>query len=239
MAFLNDKILYGKHVVLRHVTPDDAEAILAAWHSEPVNQTDTSKLASDARILLARAIMLMAERVHPFAKAKFCGPQVSSTWRHHRPPGLKDEREILRRFENDEDRYQYLITRKESSEIVGCIGFKTNRTTEDGLTDDPLENTRVAKLGMLLFREDPWDHVCEKEAITLLLDTIFEQTFRKRDDTTFRIMDVVIPVNMDDELALGFLLRLGFRASAKSYTYHGRLTQLLEYFPPDLDPKKC
>lgn len=239
MAFLKEKILYGEHVTLRHVTPNDAEAILEAWHSEPTHQTDASKLASDARILLARAFMLVAEKIHPFAKTKFCGPQVSSTWRHHRPPNLQDEREILRRLERNEDRYQYLITRKANDEIVGCIGFKTNRTTNDGLTADPLDNTRVARLGMLLFREDPWDHKCEHEAITLILEAIFEQQFKNPDGTMFKIIDVVIPVNMDDELTLGFLLHQGFKESTKFYKYHGRMTQLLEYVPPDIDPKKC
>ena len=249
MAFLKDKILEGEHVILRHVTPDDAEAILAAWHAEPTGKTEVGSLIAEVRALAARAVLLLAEWIHPFAKAKFCGPQVSSTWRHHRPPSIHEEREILYRLERSEDRYQFLIIRKETSEIIGCIGFKTNPSQNDGLTANCLENLRVARLGMLLFREDPWDHRCEREAIRLMLDTIFRQEFRKSDDslnreedrkrTHFRIIDVVIPVNMEDEVTLGVLMSLGFRHSVKSFKYHGRMTRILEYVPQDIDPKDC
>lgn len=271
MAFLNDKVLRGEHVTLRHVTEDDAEAILEAWPrlSRQVSSLEEAldifiaryakpfpgihawrerrmaeiavagTLWDDARALVARQLARVADDLHPSAKVTIQGARVSSTWRHHRPPSLDEERHILRRLEKDEDRYQYLMTHNESGEIIGCIGFKTNRSQKDGHTDDPLENLRVAKLGMLLFREDPWDHHCEREAIRLVLEAIFRQEFRRRDGTRFRIMDVVIPVNTEDTVTYRVLTDLGFQHAVRSYPYHGRVTHILEYFPLDLDPKAC
>lgn len=107
--------------------------------------------------------------------------RVSSTWRHHLPTTLEEEREKLRTFVEDEERWQYLVISKKKNDLVAIIGLETNTKKDQSGTNrfGPL-NCRVARFGMLLFREDPWDHRCEKEAIRLLLDATFREEFRTR-----------------------------------------------------------
>lgn len=160
---------------------------------------------------------------------------VASTWRHHKPRTLEEERAYLQKLVDDPDRWSYIVERKADEQLVATIGLETN-TKKDQSGENrfgPL-NCRVARMGMLLLRENPWEHNCEKEAIRLLLDATFHQEFRADDGTPFKICDVNVRVNVEDELTIGVLIMLGFKIPniKKRMEYHGRQTIFMDYSPP-------
>lgn len=164
--------------------------------------------------------------------------RVSSTWRHHKPRSLEDERAFLQRLIDNPDRWQYVMIRKASDEIIGCIGLQTY-LAEDADDKSPLsgENCRLARMGMLLTREDPWNRLCEIEAIKLLLDATFRQVFTLKSGKRIKICDVRVRVTPTDYSTVGMLLMQGFKIPNinKAEIYHGRPTILMDYMPPDID----
>ena len=245
MPFLTDKVMEGENVRLRHVQVDDAEAILEAWQGHYVSWEKKSHTLGDGlRVLVAENLIKVATMILPHGIARFHGPssnpKISSTWRHHKPRSLEEERRKLGSFEKDDDRYQYLIIRKASDEILGCIGLETNKKKDqDGNRRYGLDNHRVARLGMLLFREDPWDHACEQEAIKLLLDATFRQELVSSGGERFKLCEVIVRVNMHDEVTIGVLVDLGFQYSNIFMEYHGRETVIMEYLPKGLNVAEC
>lgn len=164
--------------------------------------------------------------------------KVSSTWRHHRPKSLEEERAYLQRLIDDPDRWQYVMIRKASDDIVGVIGLETF-LAKDADDQSPLSgiNCRLARMGMLLVREDRWNRNCEIEAIKLLLDATFRQTFKLSDGKRIKICDVRVRVTPTDYSTIGVLIMLGFKIPNINTIeeYHGQPTIMMDYMPPDLD----
>lgn len=154
---------------------------------------------------------------------------IRSSWRHHKPMTVEEERAYIDRHLADDDDYLFLVLRRSDGAILGTLGFYTNTRKEQ--TDENRfgpGNHRVARLAPMLFSGENELGGSEREAIRLLLDVAFRQVF---EPGGFRLGAVYVLVLEEDAGTVGELSKLGFVKSHYRFPYHGKTVTIMDYCP--------